>query len=463
MRPNEYNDLLCKIKCSDEFRSRMQEKLKEAPATEAEYEETVSGTEVITQKSRWGRFVAAVAAVVLIGGIAGGGAYHFANINDDTNVEENQVDDSILYELKENKNDYDAKIIVWNSTNDNSYATVDVNKDQFFSYMENNDAYFELPYVSEYSGNNSISVVFTPVDPDKRDLLYQFELFDNGTFNWRKTENGKESIAYYCYEDGNHHYNEMGQMFVGNEVMEEMRKVSREKLEKYLKDIVNSVTGVAFLNTGGEQSKDIKYEVVDQESLLNDILSFEWETTYSVYGKNIYMLNVDKMNSYFMISDNGYLVLFNGTFNGTYKLSDSSDLAAFKAFVVEKHLSLAQYDWIVDSSTIKRAFSTQYEGIAVNFYPDSGQFTESTEYVLKDSNGFKKAISSLQWVSCEVDEAEMYQDYYDMDSIISRNGYILPNTDGTRQYAYKLKNEHSIERLREICDEHLVPADQENN
>ena len=454
MRPNEYNDLLCKIKCSDEFRSRMQEKLKEAPAKEAEYEETVSGTEVITQKSRWGRFAAAAAVVVLIGGVAGGGAYHFANINEDTKIEETQAGDSILYELKEHKDDYDAKLIVMNHTNGNT-SIVDINKDQFFSYMENNNVYYELPYVVE--SRNSISVVFSPVDTDK-DLLYQFEISENDTFNWRKTENGKKSTAYYSYDDGIDHYGEFGQMFVGSEIMEEMRQVSKEYLEKNLKDLVDSVTGQATLTEGGEESRDIKYEV-DSNGLLEDILSFDWKTSYAVYGKNMYMINLNKMNSYFMMSDMGYLVLLNDTFSGTYKLANSSDLAAFKSLVIAKHLSLAQYDWTIDSSTIKRAFSTQYEGITVDFYPDSGQFTESTKYVLRDSNGFKKAVSSLQWVSCETDEAEMYKDFYSMDSLISRNGYILPKTDGARQYAYKLKNESSIERLREICDEHLIPLE----
>ena len=87
MRPNEYNEFLTKIRCSDDFRKSMQEKLSAEPADTAEYEDSVSGTEVITAKHRWGRFAAMAAAFVLICGVAGGGAYHFANMPDnDENI-----------------------------------------------------------------------------------------------------------------------------------------------------------------------------------------------------------------------------------------------------------------------------------------------------------------------------------------------------------------------------------------
>ena len=99
MRPNEYNDLLKKIKCSDDFRSRMQQKLSAAPVDTAEYEDSVSGTEVITSRHSWGRIAALAAAFVLVCGAAGGGAYHLARINnktkEGTNISETEENASI--------------------------------------------------------------------------------------------------------------------------------------------------------------------------------------------------------------------------------------------------------------------------------------------------------------------------------------------------------------------------------
>ena len=78
MRTNDYNDLLKKIKCTDDFRSRMQHKLSSAPVETTEYADSVSGTDVITAKHRFGRAAALAAAFVLVCGAVGGGAYHLA-------------------------------------------------------------------------------------------------------------------------------------------------------------------------------------------------------------------------------------------------------------------------------------------------------------------------------------------------------------------------------------------------
>ena len=72
MRPNDYNDLLKKIKCTDDFRSRMQQKLSSAPVETTEYADSVSGTDVITAKHRFGRAAALAAAFVLVCGAVGG-------------------------------------------------------------------------------------------------------------------------------------------------------------------------------------------------------------------------------------------------------------------------------------------------------------------------------------------------------------------------------------------------------
>ena len=73
MKRDEYNGFLSRVKCSDEFRSRMQEKLSSPTIEVHEYADSVSGTEVITAKHSWGRFAAAAAAFVLVCGAVCGG------------------------------------------------------------------------------------------------------------------------------------------------------------------------------------------------------------------------------------------------------------------------------------------------------------------------------------------------------------------------------------------------------
>ena len=106
MRPNEYDDLLKKIRCSDDFRSRMQEKLSAEPSGEPEYEEIISDrVEVITPKRRWSRIAAAAAAFVIIGGAAGGTAYHFSKVNSESKIV--TTDDGSIYSaLRSEKDDH---------------------------------------------------------------------------------------------------------------------------------------------------------------------------------------------------------------------------------------------------------------------------------------------------------------------------------------------------------------------
>ena len=102
MRPNEYDDLLKKIKCSDKFRSRMQEKLSSEPVEMTDYEDSVSGIE-IAPKHSWGRVAALAAAFVLVCGAVGGGIYHFNKMKDNPNLVEEDDGASVFEKIKANK------------------------------------------------------------------------------------------------------------------------------------------------------------------------------------------------------------------------------------------------------------------------------------------------------------------------------------------------------------------------
>ena len=74
MEHNEYNDLMKRIKCTDEFRSKMQKKLSSEPIAMESYEDSVSGTDIAPKRS-WTRYAAMAAAFVLVCGAVGGAAY----------------------------------------------------------------------------------------------------------------------------------------------------------------------------------------------------------------------------------------------------------------------------------------------------------------------------------------------------------------------------------------------------
>lgn len=77
MKMDEYKKTLDDVKCSDDFRNKM-EKLLSQPAQqtkEPEYADSVSSVEPAPRRN-WGKFAAIAAAAVLVAGGIGGGAYY---------------------------------------------------------------------------------------------------------------------------------------------------------------------------------------------------------------------------------------------------------------------------------------------------------------------------------------------------------------------------------------------------
>ena len=77
MKMDEYKKTLDDVKCSDDFRNKM-EKLLSQPAQqtkESEYADSVSSVEPAPRRN-WGKFAAIAAAAVLVAGGIGGGAYY---------------------------------------------------------------------------------------------------------------------------------------------------------------------------------------------------------------------------------------------------------------------------------------------------------------------------------------------------------------------------------------------------
>ena len=458
MRQKEYNDLLSKIKCSDDFRKRMQEKLSAEPVDTSDYEDIVSGTEVITAKHRRNKFAAMAAAVVLICGVAGGGAYHFANMPDnDENIEQDIEDDGTIYShLKANidKCGMDVTLCLYDTGSvylcgSTIMGYPDCEPDKFFEYMDNFDMRNEVEEGDILETSESLKVVFAD---DDYTIAYIFEIYANGDCKWTEKHGEDERTTYHSFVDGEKVYMELLKMFTDETVVARFGNsdnVSREEIEEFLDSgFANRNDDRAYFYRE-DQSSGIEYTVKNKTGLRDELLGFEWERAdgYSIGATDYWLLG-------FILSNNGYMKRLDGKNFKIYKLKNRSDLEEFRA-ILNTYLVLNEYGTNASKEDILNAFHEGYNGGRARFRVDDGQFTEETECTLENFESFKDEISELEWVTCEVSEPLIYKDFYVAGAIISRNGYIHPQSDGTHQCAYKLKNESDIEILRDICDRYI--------
>ena len=319
MRQNEYNEFLSKIRCSDDFRKSMQEKLSAEPADTAEYEDSVSGTEVITAKHRWGRFAAMAAAFVLICGAVGGGVYHFANMPDnDENIEQDIEDDGTIYShLKANidKCGMDVTLCLYGST---IMGYPDCEPDKFFEYMDNFDMRNEVEEGDILETSESLKVVFAD---DDYTIAYIFEIYANGDCKWTEKHGEEERTTYHSFVDGEKVPKDILNMYI---VISEMDEVTKEEMQEFLDSgFANRDDDKAYFYCE-DQSSGIEYTVKNKTELKNELLKFEWERAdgYSIGATDYWLLG-------FMLSNEGYMKRLDGKNSKIYKLKNRSDIEKF--------------------------------------------------------------------------------------------------------------------------------------
>lgn len=456
MRPNDYNDLLKKIKCTDDFRSRMQQKLTSAPVETTEYADSVSGTDVITAKHRFGRAAALAAAFVLVCGAVGGGAYHLAQINnkaeESTNINTEEKD-SVYSRLKANKDCYSAEIRLWEDLSGDIYSKSNIDKDKIFEYLDHFDMSRGIEADDFTSTLRGIKIFFNGTDDKAKGVTYSFELFDNGELRLTEKVKSEERVSYHSYVDGQRVFNDILYMLVDDEeAIAEFEKVTNKELENEITNgFKNNPYDKAYYYIADENRQE-EYTLTGRESFAHQLMAFEWERASVISGDvNQYYLG-------FAATEDGYLQFSSGM---TYKLKNDSDLESFKS-VLASHLKLNEFGTDASKEDILNAFHEGYNGGRARFRVDDGQFTEETECTLENFESFKDEISELEWVTCETSNREIYRDFYVAGALISRNGYLYPQSSGTHQCAYKLKNESDIEKLCEICDKYITKNTNEN-
>ena len=283
MRQKEYNDLLSKIKCSDDFRKRMQEKLSAEPVDTSDYEDIVSGTEVITAKHRWGKFAAMAAAVVLICGAVGGGAYRFANISDkDNNItDDEQEKDSIYSRLKAQKDKFIGDIVL-KTNNEIKYASTCDDLGIFFDFMDNIDTDNEIEKGDFYEDEESITINFYDKENEKKleealknieseenaqeislydEACFTFTFYNNGCFSMTENDNGVTRTTYHCLSYDEMLSGDFPRKMISEEALENLNAVSRDEIEELLDSgFANREDNRAFFYPA-DQNYNIEYSV----------------------------------------------------------------------------------------------------------------------------------------------------------------------------------------------------------
>ncbi|MBP5379783.1 MAG: hypothetical protein J6Y64_09625 [Ruminococcus sp.] len=247
MRPNEYDELLKKIKCSDDFRKRMQEKLSSPSIEVTEYEDSVSGTEVITAKHSWGRFAAMAAAFVLVCGAVGGGAYHLANTNrttkESSDISEIKTEEttSIFSKLKAEKELYHGDM-VFKQDSDVKLRSAGLDIEPFISYMDQFNMDNEIDQEDFDETGRSITIYFYEKKCDEEltakieqagdsgkvslydEESYSFTLYNNGCYTM--TDTAENRTTYHCFSNGEKVLNDILEMYVDDEMLERINTVS---------------------------------------------------------------------------------------------------------------------------------------------------------------------------------------------------------------------------------------------
>ena len=467
MRPNEYDDLLKKIKCSDKFRSRMQEKLSSEPVEMTDYEDSVSGIE-IAPKHSWGRVAALAAAFVLVCGAVGGGIYHFNKMKDNPNLVEEDDGASVFEKIKANKDSCDMKEYVWNLSGGPSTLVKKANdkKDRVIEYIEKSGEFKE----TENTSMACRSVRFEFINK-KDDTYLEIDISENGNSFWNEADKQGNILREEYRSCSTQVFYDMLDLVLedaDSDIMEYITKVSQDEIENFVTNHLEKCDGKVVFSPwqsafDGEMDH---YIITDKEALINAFTNFEWvkvrkdEFDYN----NYYEMGI-------RVSESGYLMpIIEDTYPyGYFKLKDERDCEK----LVSEIKSVLGYDTESRDATIeeikeacrsivdKPNYSTWEGTIGV---PQGGQYYGAIYryYNMSDPESFINEIASLEWVTCSDKEYEDASEkcWYLSSVNLKESGYLSASTNNSNSYKYfKLKNESDKDKILPIIEKYLTMTD----
>ena len=418
---------------------------------EPDEEIRVQGVEIY-RRTIWKKALAAAMTLVIITGAAAGGAHLFAqhkNNRHESSSKKIYSEDSSIYEkLRANKDLYNMELSVWDEIIGEPYGKPDVDKEDFFGYMDDIDASEELSSEDFSPGSRSIRLFFNDTDSAAKGVTYNFELFDNGAFTWTENDNGKTNTTYHRFTGSNDAYHDIMRMYLDKDTIDSLEKVTRTELENLLSCGFPEVGDNKAFFYPGNTKNGIECTLSDKEGLKKELLELEWERADGFSSENSYYFGI-------RINQSGGMQIFYNEKDRNYKLKNE-DMNGVLSSIIAKHLTLSEYGADVCKEEILDAFNKDFYGMNAEYRTDSGQFTNGTAYFINDYESLKDELSDLEWVTCKADEPLIYRDFYVAGAIISRNGYIHPQSSGTHLYSFKLKNESDAEKLRAICDKYMT-------
>ena len=200
MKRTEYNEHIKKIKCSDEFKEKMERMLSDSPQEVHEYEDSVQGVER-ARKFNISRFGALAAALVIIGGGVGFGMYDMKNMHIDPSAQLAAQGDNFpyseLYDL------YKSKEVHAVASGGNELS--DDQLDRLFEiFGQNKWNSIDVKDISNKQQGINVSFVFHPDGYEWfTGVYYIFQIYENGDAYFIKYDrnNSKADFieAEYCY------------------------------------------------------------------------------------------------------------------------------------------------------------------------------------------------------------------------------------------------------------------------
>ena len=215
MKQTQYTEHIEKIKCSDEFKEKMERRLSASPSEVHEYEDSVHGVER-AERFRMSRFAAVAAALVII---AGGGAMGYNSMR---NIRPNDPASSLLqqesdFPYQEIFDLYNSQQIHGTAVYKNiglwdisGFETGEMTNERFESLISNfemnNWNTVEARDMSDTKGMQDVTFILHPDGYERfTGVYYIFQILENNDAYFIKYDMADDSLAdhivsEYCYQ-----------------------------------------------------------------------------------------------------------------------------------------------------------------------------------------------------------------------------------------------------------------------